>query len=188
MDRAVFIDRDGTIGRDVPYCSRPEDMEILPGVAEGLKLLNERGFKVVVITNQSGIARGYFTAEMLAKIHERLIADLTRSGAHVDAIYYCPHHPDEGCECRKPHPGLLFRAASDLALDLSRSYMIGNTETDMETGRRAGCGGSFLVSRGAGEAHPGRLEGVLAFDSVLEAARWVIHQADKKHRGTRDRI
>ena len=104
--RAVFLDRDGTIARDVPYCSRPEDLELLPGVGEAIRLLNEHGFMVVIITNQSGIARGYFTEEMLERIHQKLKNDLAKSGAHVDAIYYCPHHPGEGCDCRKPKPAL----------------------------------------------------------------------------------
>ncbi len=174
MNRAVFMDRDGTIGRDVPYCSHPEDFELLPGVEEGIGLLNKDGFKVVIITNQSGIARGYFTAETLAEIHEKMCVDLAQAKAHVDAIYYCPHHPDEGCNCRKPNPTLMFRAAADLAIDISRSYMIGDREMDLETGRRAGCRASLLVRRGDKGARPGSLAGTPTFGSVLEAVRWLI--------------
>jgi len=125
VHKAVFLDRDGTIAKDVPYCSRPEDFELLPGVAEGIKLLNERGFKVVIITNQSGIARGYFTEGMLASIHDKMQKELAKHGAHVDAIYYCPHHPDNNCECRKPKPKMVLQAAIDLDIDLSQSYVIG---------------------------------------------------------------
>jgi len=139
INKAVFIDRDGTIARDVPYCSRPEDFELLPGVAEGIRLLNEHGFKVVVVTNQSGIARGYFTEEMLAKIHDKMRTELAKHGACVDAIYYCPHHPDDECECRKPKPKMLLQAASDLDIDLKQSYIIGDKDMDIEMGRRAGC-------------------------------------------------
>ena len=100
-NRAVFIDRDGTMAKDAHYCSRPEDFELFPNTAKGIRLLNKKGFKVIVITNQSGIARGYFTRETLAKIHEKMERELAEEGAWVDAIYYCPHHPDDGCDCRK---------------------------------------------------------------------------------------
>lgn len=145
MHKAVFLDRDGTIARDVPYCSRPEDFELLPGVAEGIKELNKHGFKVVVITNQSGIARGYFTEEMLARIHDKMLKELAQQGAQVDAIYYCPHHPDDNCDCRKPKPEMVFEAARDLDIDLSQSYVIGDNEMDMELARRAGCRGAVKL-------------------------------------------
>ena len=145
MNRAVFVDRDGTINRDVPYCSRPEDFELLPGAAEAIRLLNEHSFKVVVITNQSGIARGYFTEEMLAKIHDKMRSELAKHGAHVDAIYYCPHHPDDNCECRKPKPKMVLQAARDLQIDLSQSYVVGDAEMDVELARRAGCKAGIRV-------------------------------------------
>ena len=128
VHKTVFLDRDGTIARDVPYCSRSEDFELLSGAAEGIKLLNEHGFKVVVVTNQSGIGRGYFTEKMLAEIHDKMITQLAEHGAHVDAIYYCPHHPDDKCECRKPKPKMVLQAARDLDIDLSQSYVIGDSE------------------------------------------------------------
>lgn len=139
INRAVFIDRDGTIARDVPYCSRPEDFELLPNVAEGIRLFNKHGFKVVVVTNQSGIARGYFTEETLAKIHDKMRKELARYGAHIDAIYYCPHHPDNNCECRKPKPKMLLQAASDLDINLGQSYVIGDNSMDIEMGKNVGC-------------------------------------------------
>ncbi len=149
MNRAVFIDRDGTIARDVPYCSRPEDFELLPGAAEGIRILNEQGFKVVVVTNQSGIARGYFTEEMLTQIHQKMLRELARRGAHIDAIYYCPHHPDDGCDCRKPKPKLVLQAARDLNIDLAQSYVIGDSEMDIELARQAGCAGAVWVGQQA---------------------------------------
>jgi D-glycero-D-manno-heptose 1,7-bisphosphate phosphatase len=112
---------------------------LLPGAAEGIRLLNEHGYKVVVVTNQSGIARGYFTERMLAEIHDKMITQLAERGAHVDAIYYCPHHPDDNCDCRKPKPKMVFQAAVDLDIDLSRSYVIGDGEMDVELARQAGC-------------------------------------------------
>lgn len=139
MVRAVFLDRDGTIARNVPYCSRPEDLELLPGVGEGIRLLNESGFVVVIITNQSGIARGYFTEETLAKIHQKMKDDLAKCGAHIDAIYYCPHHPNDGCDCRKPKPALAFQAAKEHHIDLTQSFFIGDKLQDIEAGHLAGC-------------------------------------------------
>ena len=150
MHKAVFLDRDGTIARDVPYCSRPEDFELLPDAAEGIKLLNEHGFKVVIVTNQSGIARGYFTEGILARIHEKMITELAEHGAHIDAIYYCPHHPDDSCECRKPKPKMVLQAVIDLDIDLSQSYIIGDSEMDVELARRAGCKAGIRVGGSGG--------------------------------------
>ncbi len=137
--RAVFLDRDGTIARDVPYCSNPRDFEILPRVPAAIRSLNKHGFKVVVITNQSGLARGYFTRPTLALIHDKMKAELAREGATIDAIYMCPHHPDEACQCRKPKPALLLQAARDMGIALEHSYMIGDDIKDVQAGAAAGC-------------------------------------------------
>ena len=136
---AVFVDRDGTICRDVHYMSSPDQFELLPGVAEGIALLNGLGLKVIVVTNQSGIARGYFTEEDLHRIHQHMIRILSGKGARIDAIYYCPHHPDEGCDCRKPRIGLLLRAAKDFDLDLKSCFVIGDRALDVQAGKNAGC-------------------------------------------------
>lgn len=143
-NKAVFLDRDGVINRDIPYCSCPEDFELLPGVIEGILHFNKKGFKVVVVTNQSGIARGYLTEDMLLKIHNKMCSELAKHGACIDAIYHCPHHPEDSCECRKPSAFMLRQAASCLDIDLNQSYVIGDSEIDMEMGRRAGCK-TFLV-------------------------------------------
>lgn len=139
MRRAVFLNRDGLICRDVHYMRSPEQLELLPGAAEGIKLLNELGLKVIVATNQSGIARGYFTEADLERIHRRMLDELGRRGAKIDAIYYCPHHPDENCACRKPRIGMLERAAKDFGLDFSDCFIIGDKGLDVEAGRNAGC-------------------------------------------------
>ncbi len=146
MYKTVFVDRDGTINRDVPYCSRPEDFKLLPTVAEGIRLLNEHGFKVVVVTNQSGIARGYFTEEMLAGIHRKMLDDLAREKAFVDAIYYCPHHPDAGCECRKPNTGLFHKAATELQVDTANSYVIGDKLLDVAAAKKLNCKAVLIPS------------------------------------------
>jgi len=138
-NRAVFIDRDGTIARDVPYCSRPEDFELFPGAPQAIRLMKKAGFKVVVITNQSGVGRGYFTETMLHKIHARMCDELASRGAPLDGVYYCPHHPDDNCECRKPKSAMFRRAEKELGIDLARSYMVGDMALDVEAGKAVGC-------------------------------------------------
>ncbi|HOC39612.1 MAG TPA: HAD family hydrolase, partial [Thermodesulfobacteriota bacterium] len=121
---AVFLDRDGTINEEVEYLARPEQLILLPTVADAVRLLNEKGIRVIVVTNQSGIARGYFSEDQLQQIHTILQQKLAQEGAHIDRFYYCPHHPDYGeepyrqnCECRKPHTGMFLQAARDEKLD-----------------------------------------------------------------------
>ena len=142
---------------------------MLPGAAEGIKLLNEHGFKAVIVTNQSGIGRGYFTQQMLAKIHKKMRRELAKHGAHVDAIYYCPHHPDDNCECRKPKPKMVLQAARDLDIDLSQSYVIGNSEMDVELARQAGCKTGIRIGK------PGDTGDWVA-PSFRDAVHWVIQQ------------
>lgn len=176
MDKAVFIDRDDTINRDVPYCSRPEDLELLPRVIEAIRLLNQHGFKIVVITNQSGIARGYFSEQTLEQIHRRMREELARGGAVIDAIYYCPHHPQEGCKCRKPQPTLLWRAAQELNLDVRRSFTVGDRPEDVQMGKEAGCL-TVLVPRDSSWKRVGKevAPDYVAAD-LYEAAAWIINR------------
>ena len=178
--RAVFLDRDGTIARDVGYCSRVEDFVILPGVPEAIRLLGEHGFKVVVITNQSGIGRGYFSEEALHLIHRHMLEELAKHGARVDAIYHCPHHPDDGCDCRKPRPGMLLRAAEELGIDLGGSYMVGDAESDVGAGKAAGC----RTARIATPTNPQDADPAdhTAAD-LLSIARWIIENAASPIRG-----
>lgn len=139
MVSAVFLDRDGTINRDVPYCSRPQELELLPGVSQAIRAFNGLGLKAVVVTNQSGVARGYLEETMLAQIHAEMVRQLAVQGARIDAIYYCSHHPDDGCPCRKPGTALAWRAARELEIDLPSSWVVGDAPTDVEMGRRLGC-------------------------------------------------
>ena len=155
--QAVFLDRDGTINEEVGYLDRMEKLQLIPGAAEAIRLINESGMKAVAVTNQSGVARGIFTESFVAEIHARLREMLRAEGAFLDGIYYCPHHPTEGrveylkiCDCRKPAPGMLLRAAAELHLDPARSYMVGDTLKDIEAGGRAGAQG-ILVRTGYGE-------------------------------------
>jgi histidinol-phosphate phosphatase family protein len=173
-NKAVFLDRDGTIARDVPYCSRPEDFELLPRVDEAIKLLNDSGLKVVVITNQSGIGRGYFTEDMLDKIHHEMLSELNDSGAVIDAIYYCPHHPDDDCECRKPKPTMLLQAAHDLNINLRQSYFIGDSDLDVEAGKNAGCS-TIRINSGLEAVNKKTLADFVCPD-LYTGAKWVIAQ------------
>ncbi len=139
MRRAVFLDRDGTLIKDIPYLNNPELVELLPNVPEGLKILKDLGFMLVVVTNQSGIRRGYFDEETLQEIHDKMCYLLRERGVNIDAIYYCPCLPDEGCDCRKPNPGMLLQAAKDYNIDLKKSYIIGDTWMDICAGKKVGC-------------------------------------------------
>lgn len=143
---ALFLDRDGTLVYPRHYPSRPEELHLYNGVGAALKTFQEAGFRLIVVTNQAGIARGYFTGDDLQRMHTYLAGELAQSGVHLDAIYYCPHHPDGiipelaiRCNCRKPQPGMLLRAAKDLELNLRRSWFVGDILDDIEAGNRAGC-------------------------------------------------
>lgn len=153
---AVFLDRDGTLNREVDYLSDPADLELLPGVAESLKRLADAGYVLCVVTNQSGVARGYFEESKLAEIHARLRELLEAEGVHLDWIGYCPHHDSEGgpayradCSCRKPRPGMLIEAAAALGLSPERSWCIGDSLRDVDAGERIGAQG-ILVRTGKG--------------------------------------
>lgn len=144
--RAVFLDRDGTLVHPRHYPSRPEDLRLYRGIGPELRALRRMGFRLVVITNQSGVARGLFTMADLDRMHAHLRACLAAEGATLDAIYYCPHHPDGvvpelalHCGCRKPEPGMLLRAADELRLSLADSWLVGDILDDVEAGHRAGC-------------------------------------------------
>jgi D,D-heptose 1,7-bisphosphate phosphatase len=157
--KAIFLDRDGTINKYVGFLTHPNQFELLPEVAEAIKLINKSGYLAIVVTNQPVIARGDCTWEELQHIHDKMETELGKDGAFLDAIYICPHHKDKGfdgerpeykfdCNCRKPKPGLLIQAAKDFNIDLSQSYMIGDGDRDTEAGYNAGCKSSFLVTEG----------------------------------------
>lgn len=146
MNKAVFLDRDHTIIEDPGYLSDPAGVKLLAGVAGAIRSLAAAGYKIVVVTNQSGVARGMLTEETLEKIHTELRGQLSADGADLDAIYYCPYHPAgtiqryaRESDLRKPNPGMLLKAAVDLELELSASWMVGDSPRDIQAGRRAGC-------------------------------------------------
>jgi len=149
--RAVFLDRDGVLTRErTDYVKTPDELEILPGIYAPLREIRERGFRIVIITNQSVIGRRLATHHEMSKIHEKLRQERERFGCTIDGIYYCPHRPDEGCSCRKPEPGLILKASSELGIDTARSWMIGDKEIDLEAARRAGCRGIRVPTNGDG--------------------------------------
>ena len=154
--KAIFLDRDGTINKMVGFITKPEQFELIPGVSEAIKKMNKAGFLVIVVTNQPVIARGDCSFEELQMIHDKMETELGKEGAFVDAIYVCPHHTDKGfegerpeykcnCDCRKPKPGLLLQAARDFNIDLSESYMIGDSERDVDAGKNAGVKEAFKI-------------------------------------------
>lgn len=168
LQKAVFLDRDGTINIHKGYISNPDEIELLDGVPEAINILHELGYLVIIITNQPVVARGQCTLEDLEKIHYKLEMLLAEKGAFVDGIYYCPHHPDKGfygenkdfkivCNCRKPSPGMILQAKNDFNIDLSKSYMVGDNITDIETGKNAGCE-TVLINK--------TKEHTLSFDSL----------------------
>jgi D-glycero-D-manno-heptose 1,7-bisphosphate phosphatase len=156
---AVFLDRDGTINEEMGYINHPSRFIIFPFVAESIRIFNNLNMHVIVVTNQSGIARGYFSETMLKQIHNRMIAELRSENAIIDAIYYCPHHPTEGgtdyrldCNCRKPRTGMIDQAVRDFDLDMEGSYMIGDRYKDVVFAHRIKAKSGFvLTGYGRGE-------------------------------------
>ncbi len=149
---AVFLDRDGTINEEMGYINHLSRFRLLPRSAAGIRRLNRAGLKVLVVTNQSGVARGYFPSALLEAVHQKMRDELAREGARLDGIYACLHGPDEGCPCRKPKPGLLQQAAAEHGLDLSRCYLVGDRHLDIRTGAAARLTGVLvLTGYGRGE-------------------------------------
>lgn len=180
---AVFLDRDGTLVAEREYLSDPEELELLPGVPEALKSLRAAGYALVVVSNQSGVGRGYFELTRAYEVMARLRVVLRRHHVELDAVYFCPHRPDEGCRCRKPGTLLLERAEDDLQLTLSRSTMVGDKMLDVETGKRAGTHG-VLVRTGYGAEEErtasagGRRPDYVA-DDMVKAARWIVRAGER---------
>ena len=203
--QAIFLDRDGTLIEETGHLHRVEDIRIYPEAFEAVRKLNQSGLLAIVITNQSAIARGLLNENELGNLHRFLQAAFRRTEARIDAFYYCPHHPEAGtgtytqeCTCRKPLPGMLLRAAQELHLELSTSYMIGDKLIDVEAGHRAGCQ-SVLIKTGYGEGELQLLDEGNASASpsedplqtpdhvagnVLEAIDWIMEQTFERQPGT----
>jgi D-glycero-D-manno-heptose 1,7-bisphosphate phosphatase len=187
-NRAVFVDRDGTINEEVGYVNHLRRFVLLPRVGEAIRLLNRHGLKTVVVTNQSGVARGYFSESLIHLVHQKMQELLRQEGAHLDGIYYCPHHPDAGnppyrqkCRCRKPETGLVDEATRALDLDCSKSYMIGDRGHDLEFAHRIGAKGILvLTGYGRGEweycRDQWKAEPDYIGQDLYEAVQWILGQ------------
>jgi len=184
--RAIVMDRDGTVCDEVGYVNHVSRIRLLPRSAEAIRRAREAGLKTAIVTNQAGVARGYFDEALIHRVHDRVREMLAAEGASVDAIYYCPHHPDAGngpyrkdCDCRKPRPGMLLRARDELGLDLARSYMVGDSVRDVEAGHRVGAT-TILVLTGYGrgelehrsDGFPVRPDHVA--EDLLDAVDWIL--------------
>jgi len=183
---AIFLDRDGTICEEVGYVNHVSRSRLLPGSLEAIHLINQAGLLAVVTTNQSGVARGYFSEDLVGAVHAQLLSAVSSGGARLDAIYHCPHHPSEGsppwraaCDCRKPKPGMILRAAREHGIDLAGSYVVGDSVVDIEAGAAAGLPG-VLVLTGYGrgllehQKHRFKTEPAHAAEDLLGAVRFIL--------------
>ncbi|MDD5722116.1 MAG: HAD family hydrolase [Syntrophales bacterium] len=178
---AVFLDRDGTINEEVGYLDSLEKLRIFPAAFDAVRMINESGMKVVVVTNQSGVARGFFDEIFVKTVHEHMRKIFKDRGAFIDRFYYCPHHPTEGmgryriaCTCRKPEPGMLLQASADLDIDLPASYVVGDAARDIGLANRCGASG-ILVRTGYGkEVAPSEIHAAYIAEDILDAARWIL--------------
>jgi D-glycero-D-manno-heptose 1,7-bisphosphate phosphatase len=175
--RAVFLDRDGTIMEDASYVGTVDRVVLIPRAVEAMRRLQDAGFKLFVVTNQSGVGRGYFSREAVEQIHAHLDQHFHKAGVRLQRYYVCPHHPEDNCDCRKPKPKLLLQAAREFKLDLPRSYMIGDRPSDLQAGRNAGTK-TILVLTGVGRET--LASGEAAADHIAEdlwaAADWILAQ------------
>jgi D-glycero-D-manno-heptose 1,7-bisphosphate phosphatase len=151
MHRAIFMDRDGTVSEEIGYMYHTHLYKPFPWTGPAIRKINDSGMKAVLITNQSGVERGYFDESLVHEVHEILQAELARYSGHLDGIYFCPHHPETGCDCRKPRPGMLHRAQQEMGIDLSQSFMVGDRYLDVDVAYAAGAR-SVLVMTGNGRA------------------------------------
>jgi len=181
MRKAIFLDRDGTLNEDTLYPHRIEHFKLLPGVIEGLKKLL-KDYIFIIITNQSGIGRGIYTDEDFQKFNKHLVSKLKKEGIEIKKTYYCPHHPDENCDCRKPHTKNIKDAAKEFNIDIKNSWTIGDHPPDIKMGLDAGTKTIFMLT-GHGKQHVGEIKGSLKPDFVaenfLQAAEFIL-KSDKK--------
>lgn len=169
----VLIDRDGTLNVEKHYLSDPDQMELLPGAAAALRRLRDAGFGIAVLTNQSGIARGYFSLDRLEEVHARLRALLAAKGVELDGIYLCPHGPDDDCDCRKPLPGMVLQAVAEHGFDPRRAFMVGDKEVDVEMGLAVGAT-TFLVRTGHGHKFVAGTKAHHVVDDLAQAAEIIL--------------
>ena len=182
-NKAIFLDRDGVINVERSYIKTPDEFDLYPFTAEAIKQINASGYLAIVVTNQAMIARGMADFDELDAVHQKMQSELAKTGAHIDAIYYCPHHPGKGdpserrefimeCNCRKPKPGMLFKAAEEHDIDLTQSYFIGDTGRDIEAGHSAGC---KTIGVKTGHAlKDAKLQPDKTCSNLAEAVAWIL--------------
>lgn len=173
MNKALFLDRDNTIIFDAPYMADPDQVKIMPGVVEALKKFRQAGFLLIIVTNQSGIGRGMFSEQAMLKVHERMVEMFLTEGVDFEDILYCPHAPEDDCECRKPLPGMLIEAANRHRVEMSESVMVGDKAADVEAGIAAGCGKSVWLSHGRKHIEIENTEFIIA-ENLKEAAEKIL--------------
>ena len=186
----VFVDRDGTLNQDSGYITSPEGLILFPGVVEGIARLNQSGIRVVLVTNQSAIARGLMSIDDLHMIHDKLRRELQKGGAWLDGIFFCPHHPDDGCQCRKPKTGLIAQAMKEIDLNVSRSYLVGDKIIDLELANAVGSTAILVRTSefsqdavNAIEKH--RVQVGFVAPSFWEGVDWIMRDASNQDWGLR---
>lgn len=172
-NKAIFLDRDGTINVDIGYTHKIEDLKIIPEVIEGLKMLGETDYKLIIVTNQSGIGRGHYTEEDYHKFREEIQKRLRKEKINIDAEYFCSHNPNENCNCRKPKIGMLEKATKDFNIDLTKSWMIGDNLSDIQAGKNAGCKTIHILTQ---ENNKIISEADFVADNFLVAADYILSQ------------
>ncbi|MDD5170899.1 MAG: D-glycero-beta-D-manno-heptose 1,7-bisphosphate 7-phosphatase [Syntrophales bacterium] len=184
--RAVFLDRDGTINEEVGYLDSLDKLAIIPESFEAMRLINRNGLLAIVVTNQSGIARGCFDESFVGEVHRHMKRLFQEQGAVIDGFYFCPHHPSGGqesyrqtCTCRKPEPGMLIRAKEDFNIDLEHSYMVGDTLKDVEAGNRVGCKGILVKTGYGGDMNTEIIKPDYVAKDILDAVLWILKDMDK---------
>lgn len=187
LNWGVLLDRDGVIVKQIDHLNRPEDLELIPGAGKAIAKLNQAQIPVIVVSNQAGVAKGYLTIEDLEEIHARLRSKLQQVGAHIDALYFCPHHPQAtvtkylmDCPCRKPGTGMLDKAKEDCKIDLSLSYLVGDATSDILAGKRAGCRTMLVQTGFAGNDGRYEVKPDLVVADLAAAVNTILEQTGDK--------
>lgn len=181
MKQAVFLDRDGTINVDTGYLGNPDELVLIRGAKEGVRLLKKNGFFVFIITNQSGVGRGYFSLEDLKLVNNKVLDEFSKDGIKIDDVYYCPHHPKDKCKCRKPNTKLVADVAKKFNINLKYSYFVGDKLIDVQTGKNAGCKAILINADNSSliESEDDWTQPNFIAKDLREAARWIIKNNNK---------
>jgi len=183
MKKAVFLDRDGTINVDTGYITNPKDLVFIRGSKKAVKVLKDKGFLVYIISNQSGVGRGFFTIKDVQAVNDKLVSEFKKYNIFIDGIFFCPHHPDEKCKCRKPRPDVVFDIAKDNKISLTKSYFVGDKLSDVQTGQNAGCKTVLIQdkkSMSTLEINCKRPDYIAS--NLLKAVEWILENKNSKRK------